>query len=126
MPEIQFIQEVMHRADLLTGSFNPGRAIKWVRQEGNIQRIYRLRDETRHYLSGDFTSQNVSEFWSGVESSPDILAFIHCLDAGAQVLCSRGRKGDIYSIPVLHCVANHFIHHYLHPGMQEESVAVAG
>ncbi|EHM2213795.1 hypothetical protein MDN04_004610 [Salmonella enterica] len=126
MSESQFIQEVRHRADMLTGSFNPGKAIMWVQKTGNYQRIQSLQEETRKYLSGDFTPQEVSEFWCGLESSPEIKAFIYCLDPGAHVLSRRGMKGDIYSIPVLHCVVRHFIQQYLQPGMQEKPVAAAG
>ncbi|EKS6154856.1 hypothetical protein QCB07_003002 [Salmonella enterica] len=113
MPESHFMQVVSHRATLLTGSFNPGKAINWVRKTDNRQRIFCLQEETRKYLSGDFSAREVSEFWHRLDASPDIKAFIYCLDSGAQVLSQRGRKGDIYSIPVLHCVVNHFIQHYL-------------
>ncbi|EMG4445025.1 hypothetical protein V2Y97_001719 [Salmonella enterica] len=113
MSETPFIQEVSHRAGLLTGSFNPGRAITWVRKTGNRRRLLCLLEETRQYLTGDSTPQEVSAFWAGLDASPEINAFISCLDSGAQVLSARGRKGDIYSIPVLHCVVRHFIHHYL-------------
>ncbi|EHW8690785.1 hypothetical protein ACHZNU_004575 [Salmonella enterica] len=113
MSESPFIQEVRHRASLLTGSFNPGRAMNWVRKTGNRRRLLLLQEETRQYLSGDSTPQEVSAFWFGLDASPEINDFISCLDSGAQVLRARGRKGDIYSIPVLHCVVNHFIQHYL-------------
>ncbi|EHK0248297.1 hypothetical protein P3M95_004189 [Salmonella enterica] len=126
MSESQFIQEVRHRAHLLSGSFNPGKAITWVQKAGNYQRILNLQEETRKYLSGDFTPQEVSEFWCRLNTSPDIKAFIYCLDPGAHVLSRRGMKGDIYSIPVLHCVVRHFIQQYLKPGMQEKPVAAAG
>ncbi|ENY3541014.1 hypothetical protein ACFMH4_004622 [Escherichia coli O43:H2] len=72
-----------------------------------------MLEETRQYLSGNSTPQEVSAFWLGLDASPDINAFISCLDSGAQVLRARGRKGDIYSIPVLHCVVRHFIQQYL-------------
>lgn len=126
MSESQFVQEVRHRANLLSGSFNPGRAIMWVQKTGNYQRILNLQEETRKYLSGDFTPQEVSEFWRRLNTSPDIKAFISCLDPGALVLSRRGIKGDIYSIPVLHCVVRHFIQQYLKPGMQKKPVAAAG
>lgn len=109
-----FTREVMHRAALLTGSFNPGRAIRWVSKADNHQCLLCLQEETRKYLSGDFSTHEVSLFWYRLDASPDIKAFIRCLDAGAQVLCCRGRKGDIYSIPVLHYVVRHFIQFYLH------------
>ncbi|EJN6080870.1 hypothetical protein RC452_004364 [Salmonella enterica] len=127
MADSAFIREVNHRASLLTGSFNPGRAINWVRQEGNIQRIYRLQSDTRQYLAGDIPQYEVSEFWRGIEGSPEIKAFISCLDSGAQVLIQRGRKGDIYSVPVLHCVVRHFIQHYLKctPEIMPESAGEA-
>lgn len=113
MSESPFIQEVRHRSSLLTGSFNPGRAIRWVSKPGNHQRLFCLQEETRQYLSGDSTPQEVGAFWDGLDASPEINAFISCLDSGAQVLRARGRKGDIYSIPVLHCVVRHFIQQYL-------------
>ncbi|EJF0847409.1 hypothetical protein RYW84_004549 [Salmonella enterica] len=113
MSESLFIQEVRHRAGLLIGSFNPGRAIRWVSNPGNHQRLFCLLEETRQYLSGDSTPQEVSAFWDGLDASPEINAFISCLVPEAQVLRARGRKGDIYSIPVLHCVVSHFIQHYL-------------
>ncbi|EIQ4461831.1 hypothetical protein LU540_004539 [Salmonella enterica] len=113
MDDSDFTREVIHRASLLTGSFNPGRAIRWVSKSDNHQRLLRLQEETRKYLSGDFTTQAVIMFWYQLDASPDIKAFIRCLDAGAKVLCSRGRKGDIYSIPVLHYVVRHFIQFYL-------------
>jgi hypothetical protein len=102
----------MHRASLLTSSFNPGRAIKWVNNADNHQRLLCLQEETRKYLSGDVTPHEVSLFWYRLDAS-DIKSFIRCLDTGAQVLCSRGKKGDIYSIPVLHYVVRHFIQFYL-------------
>lgn len=123
MPESQFIQEVRHRADMLAGSFNPGKAIIWAQKAGNYQRILDLLEETRKYLSGDFTPQEVSTFWRGLEASPEIKAFIYCLEPGALLLSRRGVKGDIYSIPVLHCVVRHFIQQYLQPGIQEKPVA---
>lgn len=113
MAESQFMQEVSHRAMLLTGSFNPGKAIVWVRKADNRQRIIRLQEETRQYLSGDSTPQAVSEFWCRLDTSPEIKAFVSCLDSGAQVLKQRGKKGDIYSIPVLHYVVSYFIRNYL-------------
>ncbi|EHW0602528.1 hypothetical protein NNT64_005428 [Salmonella enterica] len=113
MSESQFIQEVRHRASLLTESFNPGKAITWVRKADNRLQILYLQEETRKYLSGENTSQEVSAFWGWLETLPEINAFISCLDSGAQVLKARGKKGDIYSIPVLHCVVSHFIQHYL-------------
>ncbi|EJS5026737.1 hypothetical protein RO060_004779 [Salmonella enterica] len=113
MSESPFIEEVRHRAGLLTGSLNPGRAITWVWKTGNRRRLLFLLEETRQYLSGNSTPQEVSAFWLGLDASPDINAFISCLDSGAQVLRARGRKGDIYSIPVLHCVVRHFIQQYL-------------
>ncbi|EAA3226802.1 hypothetical protein ACV2HJ_16805 [Salmonella enterica subsp. enterica serovar Miami] len=57
MSESQFIQEVRHRASLLTGSFNPDRAIRWGRQGGNLQWINQLQAGTRQYLSGNCTPQ---------------------------------------------------------------------
>lgn len=45
MPESQFIQEVRHRADMLAGSFNPGKAIIWAQKAGNYQRILDLLEE---------------------------------------------------------------------------------
>lgn len=114
MPQSQFMQEVSHRAALLTVSLNPGRAINWVQKAGNRQRLFLLQEETRKYLSGDVSPTEVAAFWYRLEASPDIQAFIQCLDSGAQVLCRRGCKGDIYSIPVLHGVVHHFIQNYLH------------
>ncbi|EIQ0974830.1 hypothetical protein OZ248_004368 [Salmonella enterica] len=113
MPESHFIQEVRHRATLLTASFNPGRAIIWARKTDNRRRILCLQEDTRKYLSGDSTPQEVSAFWSRLDASPEIKAFISCLDAGARELRGRGRKGDIYSVPVIHYVVTHFIQHYL-------------
>lgn len=60
MSESQFIQEAKHRAALLTGSFNPGKAIVWVQRNDNRQRILCLQEETRKYLSYDSTPQAVS------------------------------------------------------------------
>lgn len=113
MAESQFMQEVSHRARLLTGSFNPGKAIVWVRKTDNRQRIMSLQEETRQYMAGDRTPQVVSAFWYRLDTSPEIKAFVSCLDSGAQVLRQRGKKGDIYSIPVLHYVVNYFIRNYL-------------
>lgn len=112
MPEEQFIREINHRSNLLIESFNPRKAINWVRKMNNRHRILCLQEETRKYLSGEFTSQEVSEFWWRLDDS-DTKEFIFCLGAGARVLCRRGKMGDIYSIPVLHCVVTHFIQHYL-------------
>lgn len=113
MSENQFIQVVRHRGALLTGSFNPGKAITWVRKNDNHRRILCLQEESRKYLLGESSAQEVSEFWWRLDASSEIKAFISCLDSGAQVLRQRGKKGDIYSIPVLHYVVSHFIHHYL-------------
>ncbi|EIE5010489.1 hypothetical protein K8N77_004803 [Salmonella enterica] len=118
MSESPFIQEVRHRTTLLTTSFNPGKAIIWVQKTDNLRRILSLQEDTRKYLSGDSTPQEVSAFWSRLDASPEIKAFISCLDSGAQELRGRGKKGDIYSVPVLHYVVNHFIQHYLR-GMPE-------
>ncbi|EIS6669845.1 hypothetical protein APP78_10165 [Salmonella enterica subsp. enterica serovar Oranienburg] len=125
MSENQFIQEVRHRASLLNGSFNPGKAINWVRKTNNLKRIQCLYEDTRKYLSEDFSEEEVSEFWRKLDTSPDIKAFIQCLDSGARILFRRGMKGDIYSIPVLHYVVRYFIRQYLHPGM-ENKLVVAG
>jgi hypothetical protein len=108
-----FTREVLHRSALLTGCFNPGRAMKWVRKADNRKELLRLLEDSRKYMSGYFTPQDVSEFWGKVETSSEIKAFIKCLDAGAETLCQKGRKGDIYSVPVLHCVIYHFIQQYL-------------
>lgn len=113
MTETYFSQEVWHRANMLIGSFNPGKAIIWVQKEGNYQRMLNLQEETRKYLTIEVTLQEVREFWHRVDVSPDIKAFIYCLDSGAHVLCRRGLEGDIYSIPVLHYVICHFIQQYL-------------
>ncbi|WP_174566799.1 hypothetical protein [Salmonella enterica] len=113
MAESLFIQEVRHRGVLLTGSFRPGKAIKWVREKNNHQRLLCLQEETRKYLSGGHTAQEVSEFWHRQDTSADIKEFINCLESGAQVLRQRGKKGDIYSIAVLHYLVSHFIQHYL-------------
>lgn len=115
-----FAGEVMHRATLLTHSFIPGRAIRWVRKRDNYQRIQYLQEETRKYMSGDFTAQEVSAFWYRLEASPDLKVFIRNLGPGTRMLCQRGRQGDTYSIAVLHCVVRHFVLQYLPSGMQEE------
>ncbi|HBB6657810.1 TPA: hypothetical protein G8Z02_004582 [Salmonella enterica] len=121
MAESPFIEEVRHRTVLLTGNFRPGKAIKWVNEKDNYNRLLCLQEETRKYLSGEHTSPEVSEFWQRLETSAEINAFINCLASGAQVLRQRGRKGDIYSIAVLHCLVSHFIHHYLRgtPGIKQ-------
>ncbi|MFG5979970.1 hypothetical protein N4Q71_30790, partial [Salmonella enterica subsp. enterica serovar Montevideo] len=75
MSENQFIQEVRHRASLLNGSFNPGKAINWVRKTNNLKRIQCLYEDTRKYLSEDFSEEEVSEFWRKLDTSPDIKAF---------------------------------------------------
>lgn len=113
MSESLFIQEARHRGTLLAGSFNPGKAITWVRKNDNRSRILCLQEETRKYLSGESTPQEVSTFWYRLDASPEIKVFISCLDSGSRVLMRQGRRGDIYSIPVLHYVVNQFIHHYL-------------
>lgn len=126
MNNSDFSREVMHRAALLTGSFNPGRAITWVRKTDNRRRIVSLQEETRKYLSGDITPQEVSAFWHRLDESPDMKAFIKCLDSGGPVLCQRGRKGDIYSVAVLHCLVRHFIHRYMHHGTTETGPVSSG
>ncbi|HBZ9867750.1 TPA: hypothetical protein MND73_004730 [Salmonella enterica subsp. houtenae] len=113
MSENPFIQEARRRADLLIGSFNPGKAINWFSKPGNKQRLMNLLKETGKYMSGGSTQQEVGEFWCGLNSSPEIKSFISCLDSGAHVLSRRGSNGDVYSIPVLHYVTLHFIYYYL-------------
>lgn len=93
MSESQFIQEVRHRASLLTESFNPGRAITWVRKADNRRQILCLQEKTRRYLSGENTPQEVSAFWGRMETLPEVNAFISCLDSGGHVLKARGRRG---------------------------------
>ncbi|EBO0412306.1 hypothetical protein DPM37_23330 [Salmonella enterica] len=82
MSESQFIQEVRHRASLLTESFNPGRAITWVRKADNRRQILCLQEKTRRYLSGENTPQEVSAFWGRMETLPEVNAFISCLTRG--------------------------------------------
>lgn len=118
MSESQFIQEVRHRAVLLTGSFNPGKGITWVRKTDNIRLIFFLLEDTRKYLPGDRTQEEISAFWCRVDVSAEIKSFISCLGSRALVLRQRGRRGDIYSVPVLHYVVSHFIHNYMQ-GMPE-------
>lgn len=110
-----FTREVMHRATLLTDSFNPGRAVRWARKTDNCRRIQYLQEETLNYLSGDFTPQEVRTFWRRLETSPELKEFIRCLGPGARMLCLRGMRGDVYSIAVLHCAVCHFMRHYLLP-----------
>ncbi len=122
--ESQFIQEARHRAGLLFGSFCPGKALKWARIQGNRQRLRYLQAETRKYLSANHTQQEVSDFWYRLDTSAEINAFINCLESGAQVLSQRGKKGDVYSIAVLHYLVCHFIQYYLRgtPGIKPATV----
>ncbi|EAV8166494.1 hypothetical protein CEN04_22625 [Salmonella enterica subsp. enterica serovar Muenchen] len=88
MSESQFVQEVRLRENMFVGSFNPGKAIIWVQKAGNYQRILELLEETRKYLAGDFTPQEVRAFLRRLETSPEIKAFIYCLEPGGRRFCS--------------------------------------
>lgn len=78
----QFMREVHHRANLLIEGFNPGKALNWVRNMDNRYRLFCLQNETRKYLSGELSPQEVSEFWYRLDDLA-IKDFIYCLETGA-------------------------------------------
>ncbi|MCU6261847.1 hypothetical protein [Escherichia coli] len=118
LSEPLFLAEVKHRASLLSGCFNPGKALTWQRTGDNRKLFKQLLDDTGVFMTGEYTQEDIKTFWERFSHSPELMKLIRCLDPGGPVLCQRGRKGDLYSVPVFHLVLTHFISDYLRHSRQ--------
>ncbi|EDC7616487.1 hypothetical protein BJO33_10325 [Salmonella enterica subsp. enterica serovar Infantis] len=113
LSEPLFMAEVKHRASLLSGCFNPGKALTWQRSGDNRTLFTQLLEETSAFMSGEYTAEDIKNFWERYSRSPELMKLVRCLDPGGPVLCQRGKKGDLYSVPVFHLILTYFISDYL-------------
>ncbi|EDJ9087997.1 hypothetical protein GFI45_23535 [Salmonella enterica subsp. enterica] len=118
LSEPLFMAEVKHRASLLSGCFNPGKALAWQRTGDNRKLFNQLLDDTGVFMTREYTPEDIKAFWDRFSHSPELMKLIRCLDPGGPILCQRGRKGDLYSVPVFHLVLTYFISDYLRHNRQ--------
>ncbi|HAO0324325.1 TPA: hypothetical protein IGZ64_004210 [Escherichia coli] len=108
-----FMTEVRRRASLLSGCFNPGKAREWQCCENNTVLFNQLLTETQAFMACDYSAEDIKDFWARFSHSPELMKLIRCLNPGGLLLCQRGVKGDLYSVPVFHLVLSDFISGYL-------------
>ncbi|EMZ3476516.1 hypothetical protein AAIM68_002522 [Salmonella enterica] len=113
MSENPFIVEVCHRAELLSQSLNPGKAIEWSLLDNNREFLSVLQRETKLFMFENIRRGMIVSFWKELCASKNIMGFIRCLGPAGTILCKRGEMGDPFSIPVLHLVIEFAMTNYI-------------
>ncbi|ENR7430691.1 hypothetical protein ACEWWX_004595 [Salmonella enterica] len=112
MERDHFMEEVRHRASLLSVGLQPGCVIVWCSKENNLSWLYQFHALSRRFILSCFTTEDVKQFWQAFAVEPALRQLLRSMGGETRTLYRCGLGGDHYSVPVFHLVIHDFITRY--------------